>query len=82
MIPRIGLALAVALLVAAPSAGAQFDPADLTLRLPDLGPGYVHGNDSGGLVIAGEGAAPALTQIYLDHRHTGTARSASGSHCE
>jgi hypothetical protein len=58
---------------AARAVATPVDPAPLLLRLPDLGPGYVREGDPGGLVLAGEGAAPALTQIYLDHRHTGYA---------
>jgi len=40
--PRtVSFALALALLAAAPAAAEPPDPAPLTLRLPDLGPGYV-----------------------------------------
>ena len=64
------LALAVALLAATPADAAPF-AARLTLRLPDVGPGYLMGDDPGCGVIAGEGATWELTRIYLDHPHLG-----------
>jgi hypothetical protein len=71
----LAAAVAVAVLTAvAPTTApvAPLAPETLTLRLHDLGPGYVHSSNSGcGSAIAGEGATPVLTGIYLDHRHTG-----------
>jgi len=66
------LALAVPLLAATPAGAAPY-AARLTLRLSDVGPGYLMGDDSGCGVIAGEGATWELTQIYLDHPHLGCA---------
>jgi len=44
----------------------------LTLRLSDVGPGYVLPDDFGcGSVLAGEGMPWAVTRIYLRHRHLG-----------
>ncbi len=68
-------ALAAALLAAAPVGGAAAvrppAPDTLTLRLVDIGRGYAFGEYPGCGVIAGEGATQALTQIYVEHRHTG-----------
>lgn len=71
-----GLAiLAASLLLAGAPAGAApaslTPPETLTLRLSDLGPGYVIGDRGCGSAIAGEGATQTLTAIYLDHRHLG-----------
>jgi hypothetical protein len=67
----IVLAALASLLLPAPRAGAVTPPVPetLTLRLVDLGPGYTLGDLPGCGVVAGEGAAPALTQLYLKHRH-------------
>jgi hypothetical protein len=68
--------LALAAIVAAailPAAQARADgaPRDLTLRLSDLAPGYLVGDDSGcGLGLTGEGAPRALLRLER-HRHRG-----------
>ena len=69
----VAVAVVVAVLAAVGSAvapAAPLAPETLTLRLHDVGPGYASHSGCGS-AIAGEGAAPVLTSIYLDHRHTG-----------
>lgn len=67
------VAAACALTFAAPAVAAPARPGDLTLRLADVGRGYVIGDDPGlTLAIAGEGATRALTEIYLQHPHAGS----------
>ena len=68
--------LALAVIVAAailPAAAGQAagGPRDLTLRLSDLAPGYLVGDDSGcGLGLTGEGAPRELLRLER-HRHRG-----------
>jgi hypothetical protein len=65
---RLLIALAATGLAAAP-AHASSGPENLTLRLGDLPPGYLVGDDSGcGLYLAGEGSPRALTGMRR-HRH-------------
>lgn len=58
------------MLATAPAAGgAQTDPEDLVLRLADLGPGYVVGDDGGcGSGFGREGTPPALVRLERRHR--------------
>ena len=63
--------LTVLMASAAPAAAASF-PERLTLRLVDLGPGYVVLNEDGcGGVLAGEGVPSALTRLYNEQPHVG-----------
>jgi hypothetical protein len=47
------------------------DPKILMLRLPDLPPGYAVADTDCGLVLAGEGASPALTTLFARYPHRG-----------
>jgi hypothetical protein len=56
---------------AAAPARSPDGPENLTLRLGDLSPGYLVGDDSGcGLTLIGEGSPPALSGLRR-HRHHG-----------
>ena len=70
----VALAISCALLPAAITASASAAPyaERLTLRLADVGPGYVWADDFRcGTALAGEGLPWAVTRIYLEHRHVG-----------
>lgn len=69
--PQPACAIAcIALLASAPAAGgAQTDPEDLLLRLADVGPGYVVGDDGGcGSSFGREGTPPPLFRLESRHR--------------
>jgi hypothetical protein len=58
--------------VAGGSPRAASGTEELTLRLSDLGPGYLVGDDSGcGLSLAGEGAPRVLVALGRRYRHRG-----------
>jgi hypothetical protein len=48
-------------------AQAQADPRDLTLRLADVGRGYLVGDDSGCGMTLSEGAPPSLARLQREH---------------
>jgi hypothetical protein len=73
--PRLVIAwvLGYAALLASPAgAGAQSAPEDLVLRLADVGPGYVVGDDGGcGSGFGREGTPRALVRLERRHRFDG-----------
>jgi hypothetical protein len=75
LVPRlvIAWALGCAALLALPAgAGAQTDPEDLVLRLVDVGPGYVVGDDGGcGSSFGREGTPRPLVRLERRHRFDG-----------
>ena len=54
--------------------GGRVDPAQLTLRLPDLPRGYLVGDDSGCGPVGVEGASDRFARLVLAYRPTGCVR--------
>jgi hypothetical protein len=65
---RLPALFACALASALGTADANADPRDLTLRLADVGTGYLVGDDSGcGMTLSDEGAPRSLVRLQQQH---------------